>query len=290
MIVSWMNSKHNVKWLLSIHFVIWMILALILDIHPDMADHWVWSRYLDWGYYEHPPMVAWMMRAVTLLIPLHPIISLKIGSVAISTFILWLAYRAATSFFSYQTAFIFILILEVTPNFSMGSVFWHIDQPYLICWLVGLIVLSKFIRTKNPNWLLLFGLVAGVGAVSKYITLLFYFSLFFWCLIDRRFRGLFRTWQAYAAGAISFAIFSPVFCWNYVNDWVSFKFQFGRGLSGSSYLGKLPEMTQGHLILFSFIFTFMAWFLLITRRLYPRPTSESNSFLLATTLVPFFFF
>ena len=28
--------------------------------------YYVWSRFLDWSYYDHPPMVAWMTRLTTL--------------------------------------------------------------------------------------------------------------------------------------------------------------------------------------------------------------------------------
>ncbi len=40
--------------LLLFHFLIWFSLGMALDLHPDAADHWVWSQYLSWGYYEHP--------------------------------------------------------------------------------------------------------------------------------------------------------------------------------------------------------------------------------------------
>ena len=38
-----------------------------MNPHPDMLDHWVWSRYLSFSYYEHPPMIAWLIRGITLI-------------------------------------------------------------------------------------------------------------------------------------------------------------------------------------------------------------------------------
>ena len=30
---------------------------------PDEAYYWVWSRHLAGGYFDHPPVVAYMIRA-----------------------------------------------------------------------------------------------------------------------------------------------------------------------------------------------------------------------------------
>ena len=31
------------------------------------AYYATWSRFLDWSYYDHPPLVAWMVRLTTVL-------------------------------------------------------------------------------------------------------------------------------------------------------------------------------------------------------------------------------
>ncbi|MBM1001949.1 MAG: glycosyltransferase family 39 protein [Desulfofustis sp. PB-SRB1] len=42
---------------------LWRILFIILaplDLAPDEAYYWDWSRIPDWGYFSKPPMVAWL--------------------------------------------------------------------------------------------------------------------------------------------------------------------------------------------------------------------------------------
>ena len=34
-----------------------------LDLSPDEAHYWDWSRHLDWSYYSKGPLVAWLIRA-----------------------------------------------------------------------------------------------------------------------------------------------------------------------------------------------------------------------------------
>ena len=36
-----------------------------LDLYADEAYYWMWSRRLATGYFDHPPMVAWLIRAGT---------------------------------------------------------------------------------------------------------------------------------------------------------------------------------------------------------------------------------
>ncbi len=36
-----------------------------LELYPDEAQYWLWSRTLDWGYVSKPPMIAWLIAATT---------------------------------------------------------------------------------------------------------------------------------------------------------------------------------------------------------------------------------
>ena len=46
-----------------------LCIALVpLDLVPDEAYYWTWSRVPDWCYYSKPPMVAWLIWASTHLL------------------------------------------------------------------------------------------------------------------------------------------------------------------------------------------------------------------------------
>ena len=55
---------------------IWAILALTayriallpfatVDLFVDEAQYWLWGQNLDWGYFSKPPLIGWLIRAVT---------------------------------------------------------------------------------------------------------------------------------------------------------------------------------------------------------------------------------
>ncbi len=276
-----------------IHALFWGGVSLFFEMHPDMVDHWVWSRHLSLSYYEHPPMVALLMRLSTAFVP--PVIGLKIGSIGISTFILYLCYKVAETFFNKKTAVITLLILETSPYFSLGSLFWNIDQGYMIFWLLSLLIVHRWIRTRNDQFILLFGVTIGLGMLSKYIAILLYPSVLLWALLSSQTRSLLRKWQTYGALVLTSIIFIPVVIWNQNNNWVSFKMQLGKGFTGNDWGENLLPFTLGYLSLFSLFFSVWALYR-SSKNLkeifsnFPQEKNTELSLLLMTGLFPIFFF
>ncbi len=44
-----------------------LIAGAILPLSSDEAYYWLWSRHLAAGYYDHPPAIAFLIRAGTTL-------------------------------------------------------------------------------------------------------------------------------------------------------------------------------------------------------------------------------
>eukprot|EP01137_Pigoraptor_chileana_P002889 Opistho-2@42363 len=42
-----------------------IVIATPMEIGPDEAQYWRWSRTLDFGYYSKPPLIAWIIAAST---------------------------------------------------------------------------------------------------------------------------------------------------------------------------------------------------------------------------------
>ena len=43
------------------------IVAAVTPLAFDEAYYWQWSKNLAWGYYDHPPLVAFIIRAGTAI-------------------------------------------------------------------------------------------------------------------------------------------------------------------------------------------------------------------------------
>src|SRR5580693_9207272 len=42
--------------------IVYLASSCPLDLAPDEAHYWDWSRHLDWSYYSKGPLVAWLIR------------------------------------------------------------------------------------------------------------------------------------------------------------------------------------------------------------------------------------
>jgi dolichol-phosphate mannosyltransferase len=47
--------------LLVLFYLIRLLLIACLELAPDESYYWYWAKHLDWSYYDHPPMIAYIM-------------------------------------------------------------------------------------------------------------------------------------------------------------------------------------------------------------------------------------
>ncbi len=275
--------------LFGLHFVIFLGVNLLLNPHPDMVDHWIWGQFLSFSYYEHPPMIAVLFRGLTLLLG-DAELGLEVGAQLVNLLVLAGAYGIARHAFGPEAGLGTLLVLCGMPYFTVGSIFLHITQPFMLSWLGALFCWIQWQQTRDVRWLWGIGVAAGLGALSKYIMILFYLGMMLHFLVYREQRSQWLNWRIYAAGALSLLIFTPVLWWNAQNDWISFRWQLSRGTSGADFGENTLDFTVGHWLLFSPIwFAAGVWVLLKLReRLRDGRSPESAIALLS--LFPLVFF
>ena len=223
-----------------------LALAAIVPLAPDEAYYWVWSRALQPGYLDHPPMVALFIRAGTLIagdsafgIRLLGPLSVALGS--------WLLARAAEDLFPGRRAGPWAAaLLNATLLIGVGAVAITPDTPLVIFWVAALWALARLHATRGANWWLAFGALAGLALASKYTAVLLGAGVVLWLLLDRTARPWLARWQLWAGGAIALAVFAPVIAWNAAHDWASFAKQGGRAAaSGGDALRWIGELIGG---------------------------------------------
>ena len=214
--------------LLAALTVVRLLVAATTPLSADEAYYWVWSRALQPGYLDHPPMVALWIRAGTALlgqgaagIRLLAPFAAGLGSILLA--------RAANDLFpDRKPGVVAAALLNATLLMAAGSVTMTPDTPLLFFWTATLWALARLHATGRPVWWLAVGLLAGAAMDSKYTAALLGLGIAIWLVARPEGRRLLRTPWPWAGGGLAVACFAPVLWWNALHGFASFVKQGGR--------------------------------------------------------------
>jgi hypothetical protein len=194
----------------------------------DEAYYWMWSKHLAGGYYDHPPMVALVIRLGTMLAG-DTELGVRLASILLAVPMSWAVYRTATILFGGQrVAATATILLNVTLMAAVGTLIVTPDAPLLVASSFVLFFLAKVVETGRGGWWLAVGAAVGAALLSKYTALFFGPAILIWLVaVPKLRRWLISPWP-YLGGLVSLLIFSPVIVWNADHHWVSFIKQIGR--------------------------------------------------------------
>jgi multisubunit Na+/H+ antiporter MnhB subunit len=244
--------------LLTGHLLLWLSLGMVLDLHPDEADHWVWSRFLSWGYYEHPPMVAWVIRLCTTLLG-NTQWALEVGSQGLTLLVFFLIFQLARMQFGVRAAFFSVLLLEAAPLFSAGSLILVIDTPLMVFYCWAAVEFWRGWALKNNAAFYRAGVALGLALLSKVTAILLVLAAFIFLVSSPERRRALRNPHLWAALGIGLLLFSPFVYWNQQHGWISIGAQLEKGLTGGTFGAQVLAFVFGQpLILGPVLFFLMA--------------------------------
>jgi 4-amino-4-deoxy-L-arabinose transferase-like glycosyltransferase len=262
-------------------------------LFPDETYYWEWSRHLALGYYDHPPAIAWLIRAGTSIagdtsfgVRLFPVLA---GTLA-SLFIALSARRLADERAALTTAIIF----AVMPLSAAGLVLATPDAPLFAAISAIFYTLVRVLENEprsgeSLRWWCVAGVALGLAFWSKYSSALVPAAVLISCLSDRELRRRLTEPGPYVAVAIALVLFAPVIVWNARHDWISFTFQLRHGLGfvGGSVIRRELELIAGQAGLVTPIL-FVMLVVAVARHIRERPTRTIS--LAVTALIVFAFF
>jgi dolichol-phosphate mannosyltransferase len=201
-----------------------------VELLPEEAYYWNYSRHLDIGYLDHPPMVAWLIRLGTDVFGQSQF-GVRVGALCCGLVTSVFAYRLTRNLFDEASALAALVLAQALPFFFLSGLLMTPDAPLTAAWAASLYYLERaLIAGRSQAWWRA-GLSLGIGAISKYsIGLLVPVTLGF-MLWDHKSRRWWWHWEPYVAALLAFAIFSPVILWNAQHEWASFAFQTSRRLA-----------------------------------------------------------
>jgi 4-amino-4-deoxy-L-arabinose transferase-like glycosyltransferase len=193
----------------------WHLVGLLVAFHlaltgrfelaEDEAYYWVWSQRLDWGFFDHPPAIAALIRLGT------EILGDTEQGVRLVPALLGVVPLAVAGALAHDRL-LAIAVLGALPLFALGGVIATPDTPLVAAWALAL-----WARLEE-RWVL-FGVACGLAMLSKYTGVLLWPCLVLAEPSRLRTRG---PWVALAAAAV---IAAPNVVWNLQHGGVSWLWQ-----------------------------------------------------------------
>lgn len=211
------------------------------DLLAEEAYYWNYASHLDFGYLDHPPMVAVLIHFSTWLLGIHEY------AVRFPTLVCW----GIMALFSFQlsqlirkgTGLYAVMLIATLPFFFIHSMVITPDQPLCAAWSAALYFLYRaLILNEAPAWYKA-GIAIGLGLLSKYTIVLLGPATLLFILIFPQARYWLKRKEPYLCLLISLLCFTPVIYWNVTHEWQSFifqgsrRFQAGFSFSFHEYLG-----------------------------------------------------
>lgn len=201
---------------LFIFLGIWALLNLIqsafVEVHADEAYYWMYSRFLDWGYFDHPPMVALFIKIGDALY--GSTLGLRLMTVLTSTLSIYFLWQILKPYA--VNIKLFMLLFGSVVLFHVYGFITTPDAPLAFFTVLFFYVYRRYEKEDNWKWALLLSLVIACLLYSKYHAIL---VLFFTVISNLK---LLRRRSFWGIVFLSVLVFLPHIWWQVQNNYPSF--------------------------------------------------------------------
>ena len=286
-----LDRTRGVFWLLVLMFPLFILLCFLVPPFDDEFYYWCWSQELQFSYYDHPPMVAYMIRISTAIFG-KSILAIRLPCVLSGMVVV-----GVIAWLSRPRNLVPYVVLSPVPTFA--AVMITPDTPMLMFWslyLAWLVFIHKRLTPRDQSappqtirlwhWIL-GGIILGCGVLGKYTMGLAAIAGFFSFVAAGNWRRWIAGYSIHAA--VSFLVASPILIHNVIYDFAPLRYQWEHAMSSPEpgFLSFI-EFVGIQLLLFGSVpFIVFGWGLWHLKPLSANPRLRACACLF---LIPFAFF
>ena len=213
--------------LAAISFV--RLLALFrtpLELYPDEAQYWLWSRDLAFGYFSKPPMIAWAIRAATAIGgDSEPWV--RLPAAVFQAGAAYAVFEIGRRLYGARTGLVALLLYTLAPGIQLSALVVATDAPLLFfigLSLIAYLALQEAEGGRRRRVLAAaLGAALGLACLSKYAAVYALIGVALHLALSREAR---RRWSAETAalaiGAFALVV-APNIAWNATHGFATFQ-------------------------------------------------------------------
>lgn len=278
-------------------YLLRLLIVATMGIMPQDAYYYLYSEHLALSYFDHPPMVAYMLKLFSLVLG-KSVVAIKLTDFIVTLLTLLSFFKLARIFLSDNQAVKAALFFGTTLMVSILSFNTTPDVPLLLFWTLSLLVAHKALfENKLWHWMAT-GLMFGLAFISKYTGIFLLFGLFLFLLLSKEHRRYLISKQSLLVLLFFGLAIFPVVYWNHSNGWISFAFQTSERAESLEGFQLQPLLFLGNLgtqllLLIPFLFLGMVIVIFKMIKKYARKKAlpgDKVMFLMSFSLPIIFFF
>ncbi len=195
-------------------FILSMIQSIFSEIIDDEAYYWVYSQFLDWGYFDHPPMIAWLIKIGSSLFPMELGVRLLPSLLGAATIFL-VFFMLKDEVRDFRLLMLVSLSIPILHSHVAGFIATP-DLPLVFSATLFFFLYRRYLANETPAIILLLSLSIALMMYSKYHAFLI---IGFTVLSNLRI--LFQR-SFWLIALISSILYLPHILWQVRHDFVSF--------------------------------------------------------------------
>ena len=203
--------------LLAIWVLADLLQAFFTPVHADEAYYALYGRFLDWGYYDHPPMVALLTAFSSLFF--KGTLSIRFMTVLLHGVTVWLVWKSlCDKMLTARDVWVFFAVAVSLVMFSIYGFITTPDVPLLFFTALFFYLYKQYL--SRPTWPLALALGVTFAAMlySKYMAVL---VIGFLAISNIKLLKDIRLWVAVLLAAL---LFVPHIIWQMHNEFPSFQY------------------------------------------------------------------
>lgn len=187
--------------------------AAKIDLGPDEAQYWSWSRELAFGYFSKPPMIAWVIRGASAICG-DSEVCIRSASPLLYTVASFMLFLTGRELFGAKVGFWSAIVFDTLPGLSYSSLLITTDVPLILLWTIALYAWVMLVKRQSMGFAVLFGVAVGLGLLAKQAMIYAVLCVACHAIVSREARGALKGGRAVVAALIAFALFAPNLMWN----------------------------------------------------------------------------
>jgi hypothetical protein len=201
-----------------------------------------YARHLQWNYFDHPPMVAVLIRVFTFNLYFQSEFFIRLGSILSAAAGTWLIFLTGRKIGQARTGWIAAILYNTSFYTSIvAGTFILPDSPQVICWLMSMYLMIRILQYPAANKeqsvdFILLGISIGLCIMSKIHGVFLWLGFGAYIIFHRR--DLLKLPMLWVSGIISIVIIYPIYYWNQMNHFITYNYHQGR----IRFLGSHPDL------------------------------------------------